>query len=228
MNRRRFCLQITAAAAYATDIDRVIGASDVTPYGTLADSRDIYTLWSLLIPIIQTQPGKGYMIASQIAFPDALPYAATGDKKSPLQKAIDAHNQAGYETTVPCQEMVAFSEALADANRHEKEAIEIEHRLQLGKPYRLLSKLQVKAYSDLSPHVAAPDWRPDPHSIRYYKGWNEVSFVSLPFFSGSRDLALVWARTDGGCTSTGWFFFKRIENGWVRLAWPTEIRDECA
>jgi hypothetical protein len=180
---------------------------------TTGTADNSYALWSLLIPVLQSQPGKGYMIAQKTAIPDALPYLQTGPPLTGIEKA-------DYQAP--------FAEALAQATQRQTEVALIERRLLLSKRYRLLSEEQAKAYFDLSPHVVMAGWRPDPKAAYEYKGWNEFSSISLPYFDNAHSLALIWASTNSGCYSAGWWFFKRTEHKWERQNWQTEMRDMCA
>lgn len=228
MDRRHFCLQIAAAAGLLSESGRIVQACNTAHDDTLAATADVYALWSVLIPVIQIQPGKGYMIADETAIPDGLPRAGTGEKETPLAKAIRLSKQTGYEITVPFQDMPAFSEALAEATLHRRERVRLERRFRLPKRYRLLAQTEVRAYFDLSPASTVLGWRPDPKTARFYKGWNEISSISPPFFSRSRDFAMIWASTHSGCSEAGWFFFKRTEEGWKRVNWATQVVSFCA
>ena len=228
MDRRHFCLQIAAAAGLLSESGRIVQACNTAHDDTLAATADVYALWSVLIPVIQIQPGKGYMIADETTIPDGLPRAGTGEKETPLAKATRLSKQTGYEITVPFQDMPAFSEALAEATLHRRERVRLERRFRLPKRYRLLAQTEVRAYFDLSPASTVLGWRPDPKTARFYKGWNEISSISPPFFSRSRNFAMIWASTHSGCSEAGWFFFKRTEEGWKRVNWATQVVSFCA
>jgi len=138
------------------------------------------------------------------------------------------HPDSVYSTIVPPEWQNAFVEAMAEAKRQQAKTFILERRFAVKKRYRLLTADQVKAYFALSPHIVHAGWRPDPKVAREFKGWDAVSFVSLPAFDSARRLALIWATTDGGCGTSGWYFFTRAEHGWSRQDWDSERTETCA
>jgi len=230
MNRRQFCYRGAAAAICAVGKSGVSQVIATVSGATTGTADEIYALWSLLIPVLQPQPGRGYMIAQKTAIPDALPYLQTGSPLTGIEKARRAAVQqhAPYETFVPSESQASFAEAIAQATQQQTKVALIERRFSLVKHYRLLSDEQAKAYFDLSPHVVMAGWKPDPKAAREYKDWNEFSSISLPYFDNAHSLALIWASTSTGCYSAGWWFFKRTEHGWERQNWRTEMRNMCA
>ena len=230
MNRRQFCYRCAAVTMYAAGENGISQAVQTMSPTARDTADDSYALWSLLIPVLQSQPGKGYMVAQKTAIPDALPYLQTGPPLTGIEKArrAAALTHTPYETFVPPDFQAPFAEALAEATQRRTEVTLIERRLVLSKRYRLLSEEQAKAYFDLSPHVVMAGWRPDPKATHEYKGWNEFSSISPPYFDKAHNLALIWASTNSGCYDAGWWFFMRTQHRWERQNWRTEMRDMCA
>lgn len=219
MNRRTFCCNALAFSAAPL----VAGAQSAAPLG------EAHALWSLLIPEIESQPGKGYLLARETLKPDGLPYIQTGQPKTAIQKAIAATKQGlhNYETVVPENMRSPFLEAVEDASSRQTETVQIE-QLRLSKPYRLLTHGEVQSYIDLSPHVTGPSWKQDAKAARYFKGWNELACVSLPYFDKSNTLALICGENLAGCYGSQWHFFLKTGPTWKKLAWDTESTCEVA
>jgi len=241
MNRRRFCLSFAASVASAATAKGIPQCAHALPSKSLENSSSPYVLWSQLIPVLQCKCAhdRGYMIAENTAVPDSLPALPTAGIMTPIQRAMEAarHPEASYTTEVPTEWQPQFAEAVDEAKRRHDETATLERRLILPKRYRLLSKDEISAYYALSPHVARAGWRPDPKAVREYKGWNDLSCVSVPYYDISRKLAMIWASTGGaGCSTSGWHFFTRSEPqagsgaevGWALQKWNTMQREECA
>lgn len=198
------------------------------------DDENTYELWSDLIPILQkneAQCGQGYLIAAQTVVPSGLPVAIRESNETPLERAMRMSKgpPAAFDTYAPAEFSASFAEALADAVARQKDPVEIEQKLRLPMPYRLLSTQEIKEWRDLSPAVAIPGWRQDKRARKHYKGWNELCSLSTPFWDATKGFAMVWAKTDSGsCSSAGWSFFKHETKGWVRLNWQSTVWNECA
>jgi hypothetical protein len=75
---------------------------------------DMYAVWSRLIPVIQNQPGKGYMIAEDAAVPDGIPALDRTEEKSLLKLSMNWTSrlrEGFYETIAPADYWPAISEA---------------------------------------------------------------------------------------------------------------------
>jgi len=122
MNRRQFCCQSVAADAYVVGMNAIAQAVGTASSGTSGLPDDAYALWSLLIPVLQPQPGRGYMIAQRTAAPDALPYLQTGPPLTGIEKArrTAAQQHSPYETFVPLEAQASFAEALAQAAQRQR------------------------------------------------------------------------------------------------------------
>lgn len=218
MNRRCFCWTAIAAA---TCTHHALSQSP---------DSDAHALWSLLIPLLQPLPGRGYLIQQSTALPRGFPTLASGTPKPVMQKLQDAiqHPDSSFETFVPASRQTAFSEALTDAQQRSTERAYIPKDLKLPRPYRLLTPAQADEYSGLTPHVVAPGWKQNERAERFFRGWDELSSISLPYYSKDKSLALVWAATSSGCSDWGWWFFLRSNQGWTQQNWKTERRSVCA
>jgi len=232
MNRRTFCLQLVASAACVSSVQAKSVSSVELSSAPANQDNDNYVLWSLLIPTLQgnLRPINGYMIEQTSAVPDAMPSLQTGSPKTPIPRDIEASSNPNlrYETKVPLEFQAAFAEAIAEAKRRQAETIVIERRFNLPKRYRLISQDQVKAYFDLSRSAAPAGWKPDSKVAREYKGWDEVSFISLPYYDRAHKLALIWANSFYGCSSTEWHYFTRSESGWTRQNWNSVAYEYCS
>jgi hypothetical protein len=233
MNRRRFCLKFAASLVSAMGGPAWAKCVAGPRSAAAGDSGDPYALWSLLLSIQRCQCSsvRGVLIAANSAVPDSLPSLQTGKAKSAIERAIEAtrHPEASYDTDVPTEWRGPFEEAVAEAKLKRAETIVLERRFTLPKRYRLLSQDEINAYFALSPHTVPAGWRPDPKAVREYKGWDDLSYISLPYFDIAQKLAMIWMRTEGGgCSTTSWYFFTRSGQEWTRESWNTDRRDVCA
>lgn len=93
MDRRHFCLQIAAAAGLLSESGRIVQACNTAHDDTLAATADVYALWSVLIPVIQIQPGKGYMIADEKLFRTDCRGPEQARRKRPWRKQPGFQNR---------------------------------------------------------------------------------------------------------------------------------------
>lgn len=56
---------------------------------TCESAPDAYALWSLLIPFLQRDPGRGYLVDGRTAVPNGLPTLHTNPPQPPVSVASD-------------------------------------------------------------------------------------------------------------------------------------------
>jgi hypothetical protein len=211
---------------------RALAFATIPTFGSsqsVSTTDETSLLWSMLIPQVEQQPGRGYMVAQQSAIADGLPSIQTGAPKTAIQRAMDASKQTGrtYETQVPETSRSAFLEAVHDASVRKLETRKIE-RLALSRPYRLLTKDDVRAYLDLSPAAIGPNWHPDAKAAQHFHGWDQLGYLSVPYFDTAKSLAILWSGVHSGCYCSRWYFFGRNDDRWTKLDWNTEAMAVCA
>ncbi len=236
MDRRRFCLQLAATAA-CTACAKVIGQSAGGAAFTVPESDD-YAVWSQLFDRTSKSNCKckssrviGYLITQKTAVPDGIPLLPTHASMPAILRLayLNRHPDEYYETTVPAKWQAAFVEAAAQAKLQQAQTAVLERRFTFNKRYRLLSQSDIDEYYSLSPHIAPASWRPDPRIVRKYKGFDGITFLSLPSYDRAHRLALVWSNgSGGGCGISQWNFFTRSGTAWERQQWPTMVRETCA
>jgi hypothetical protein len=234
LNRRTFFLQCAGSMAYAT-ARKVIAQSPIPVQGTYSGvDREDYALWSRLIECkCQCDHIRGYLIAQTTTRPDGLPTlpSTEGQSLKGIRQAIyrNEHPEARYETDVPEEWRTAFSEAVEEAKPSGRQVVALERRFTFKKHYLLLSQTDIDAYQSLTPPVVSAGWHPDPALERKYKGYEGITYLSLPFYDHAHRLALVWERSDGpGCSTWQWYFFTGSENGWSQQKWNSGAYEECS
>jgi hypothetical protein len=173
-----------------------------------ARKKDIYAVYSLLIPRTDARAGNEMYLIEQ----------RTGTRVGRLTNGIPC--------VVPSTHQQSAEEAVADFTARGATSITLDRSFTLPKPYQLLTEADTSAFRATLPPPFAGQLplrgqppMPDPR----FKDAKATYSVSDVFFNKSRTLGLVFVATfcGGQCGKGEWKVFEKgVDGDWRAVPWP--------
>ena len=234
MNRRTFCVQPSMTIAGLTAFAKQpLEPSTETRAVSMPSDRadDSYAVFSLLIPVLQTTK-KEYLVSNTTENPrryrsDVQPVSQTKPPMTPIQYAMSG---GGIVMDVPDDWMAQFNEAVEEFRHREGIRVQLERKLNLPFPYRLIDSKGMDEYLRLlAPRSLMPQgkpWHRDPKLEQKYMGQGPLIRMSEVYFDHEHSLGLVhassleWDEGPGGngCTQN-WYAFEKRDGNWIPAPW---------
>jgi hypothetical protein len=170
--------------------------------GSIADSADIYAIYSLLMPGVPFQ-GMSTTQAPHFAI------AGTTVNIDDMNPAIPPDGQL----QPPPDNQQAFIEAVQDFHSRRYERIQLDSRLQIDRPYTLLSAADA---AELRKTLAGID--PGSQLQDKWAGYPGITYFSAVYFNAAHTAALVYMNNfcSNLCANGQWIYLEKKDNQWVR------------
>ncbi len=215
MNRRVFLG--TVSAILASQVSSSFAKTPGNPEAAASTfpEADSYAIWSILIPILRPV-AKGYLVPLSTKVPELVTEVRSDLPLTPLERAKLGMQVA--EMQVPMEFQDRFREAAEDFQSKRQQAVQLQHKLTLSHPYRLLDAESMEEYRRLTPPTCVVDpshpWHRDRGLEKKYATFSPPCMFSRVYFDSNRSLGLVWTE--------GWtmYAFHKEGSAWQRLNWP--------